>query len=187
MRLMYKRFSGKDGFYAQDIERAVKDVCGSGEVHTFFQKYIYEGKALDFDPYLRLIGLRIRLAYRPAVDDKGSLKEDDRLYIWQPAGDTVYHLGMTDPRSCWARAGLHTGDALVTINGRSIKSRQDFREVLSRLKIGDRIIVQVEHSGSLQAIPVEITGYEIPTAHLVSQVKRNAEIQKLFRQWEKGG
>lgn len=186
MRLMYKRFGGKAGFYAQDIERGVKDVCGSDEVHIFFQKYIYEGKALDFDSYLRLIGLRLQLSYRPAVDDRGQLAVDDRLYIWQPAGDSVYHLGMIDPRSCWVRAGLHTGDVLVTIDSHPIKSRQNFNEVLRGLKIGDRIIVQVEHAGSRQTIPVEITGYEIPVAHLTSEAKRSTEMQKLFKQWAEG-
>ena len=166
MRLMYKRFGGKEGFYTQDVERAVKHVCASDEVHAFFQKYIYEGKALDFEPYLRLIGLRLQLSYSPAVDDKGRLKVDDRLYIWQPEGDSVYHLGITDPRSCWVRSGLHTGDALVTINGRLINSRQNFNEVLRGLNIGDRVIVQIEHSGRSEKLLVEITGYEIPVAHL---------------------
>jgi predicted metalloprotease with PDZ domain len=186
MRLMYKRFCGKDGFYTRDIEQTVKDVCGSDEVHPFFQKYIYEGKAMDFNPYLRLIGLRLQLYYRPAMDDKGHLAVDGRLYIWQPAGDTVYHLVMTDPRSCWVKAGLHTGDALVTINGQPIKNRQSFNDMLKGLTIGDRLIVEVDHSGSRQRIPVDITGYEMPVAHLINEGNASSEIQKLSRYWKEG-
>ena len=186
MRLMYRRFGGKDGFYAQDVERVAKDVGGGGEVHAFFQKYIYEGKALDLNPYLRLIGLRLQLSYRPVRDDKGRLAKDGRLYIWQPPGDTVYHLIITDPRSCWARAGLHTGDALLAINGQPVKNRQGFNDMLKELNIGDRIIVQVGHSGSSERITVDITGYEMPVAHLINEGNGSIEMQRLLRRWERG-
>ncbi|MDP9046516.1 MAG: PDZ domain-containing protein, partial [Bacteroidota bacterium] len=186
MRLMYKRFGGKDGFYTQDIEQAVTDVCGSNEVHRFFKKYIYQGKALDFNPYLRLIGLRLQLFYHSATDDKGHPAADSRLYIWQPEGDTVCHLVMTDPRSCWVRAGLHTGDALLAINGEPIRNRQNFNDKVKMLKIGDRIIVQVVRPGGSEKIPVNITGYEIPAAQLVRTGNKNIKVKKIFRQWEKG-
>lgn len=186
MRLMYKRFGGKPGFYAQDIEGAVKEVGGGDEVHPFFEKYIYEGKALDFDPYLRLIGLRLQLSYHPLMDSKGRPAVDKRLYIWQPAGDTVYHLVVTDPRGCWARAGLHTGDVLMSINGQLIKDRQGFYDMLKELRIEDRVIVQVGRSGGSERIPVDITGYQVPVAHLIKEGNGSLAMQRLFMQWDRG-
>jgi predicted metalloprotease with PDZ domain len=186
MRLMYKRFGGKNGFDARDVELAVKDVCGSAEVHPFFQKYVYQGKPLDFDAYLRLIGLRIQVSYRPSLGDSGRPTPDRRLYIWQPQGDTVFHLIMTNPGSCWVTAGLHTGDALVSIDGQPIKNRQTFNGKLMTLKVGDRIIVGVDRHGNSQTIPVDVTGYDIPVVQLLPTKNNNIEALSIFRQWEAG-
>ena len=83
--------------------------------------------------------------------------------------------------------GSVRSDVMPSLLFRSIKSRQDFSDVLRGLKIGDRIIVQVERSGSRQTIPVEITGYKIPVVHLISEGTRSAERQELFRHWGEGG
>jgi predicted metalloprotease with PDZ domain len=168
MRLMYQRFGGdrRRGFYARDIEQAVQDVCGGRLVHPFFQKYIYEGKPLDFNTWLPLIGLQMQLTWQPAADEKGKPAPDMRAYIWQPVGDTVFRIAMTDPGSCWVKAGLHTGDTVSAINGLPIKSRQDFNQALHRFQIGDTIIVQLRRSTSIQDVPVSVTGYLAPVVHL---------------------
>jgi len=186
MALMFKRFGGKKGFYTRDIEQVATEVCGSDEVHAFFKNYIYDGSALDFDLYLRLIGLKMQLLYQPARDDKGQLAADARLYIWQPPGDTTYHLGMTSPGSCWVRAGLHTGDAIAAINGLPIKNRQDFQDMIKTLKIGDSVIAGINRSAGVQRIPVVITGYEIPVVHIIKDDNPDSRVQNLYRQWEQG-
>jgi predicted metalloprotease with PDZ domain len=178
MRLMYRRFGGgrglgggggverRRGFYARDIEQAVQDICGGGLVHPFFQKYIYEGKALDFNSWLPLIGLQLQLSWQPAADEKGKPLPDTRVYIWQPVGDTVFRLGMTHPGGCWVKAGLHTGDTVSAMNGAPIKNRQDFNQALHRFQIGDTIIVQVRRPTGIRYVPVSITGYLAPVVHL---------------------
>jgi predicted metalloprotease with PDZ domain len=181
MRLMYQRFwggrggggggggEGRRGFYARDIEQAVQDVCGGESIHPFFQIYIYEGKALDFNTWLPLIGLQMQLTWQPVADEKGKLLPDTRVYIWQPAGDTVFRMAMTDPGSCWVKAGLHTGDTVSAINGALIKNRQDFYQILHTFQIGDSIIVQVRRSTGIQNVMVSITGYLAPVVHLLSK------------------
>jgi len=169
MRLMYQRFGGdrRRGFYAQDIEQAVQDICGGGSIHPFFQKYIYAGEPLDFNSWLPLIALQLQLSWQPAADEKGKPLPDTRVYIWQPVGDTVFRLAMTHPLGCWVKAGLHTGDTVSAINGAPIKNRQDFIQALHRFQIGDTIIVQLRRSTSIQDVPVPITGYLAPVVHLL--------------------
>lgn len=201
MRLMYRRFGGKDsGFQARDVERAVQEVVrgGSGdndgnsggddsaEVHRFFQSYIYEGKALDFNNYLRLIGLQLQLSRQVATDDKGQPMADTRLYIWQSPGDTIYRLGMTHPGSCWVKAGLHTGDVLEAIDGRPLRGRQEFYNLLKTLKPGDTMMVRIRRRAGVQSIPVYIRGYEIPAAHLIKEKAPGIREQNLLNQWEEG-
>ena len=184
MRLMYTRFGGKPGFHSRDIEEAVTEVCGSEKVHPFFEKYVYDGHALDFDPWIRLIGLRLQLSRRPATDDKGEPAPDRRAFVWQPPGDSSFRFLMTDPRSCWVKAGLHTGDVLVSIDGRPIKDRRSFYDRLNALKIGDTVLVRVRRPLDIQEVPVKITGYEVPVAHLLPAPDADSQSRDLLRKWQ---
>ncbi|MDB5086605.1 MAG: hypothetical protein JWR09_599 [Mucilaginibacter sp.] len=183
MRLMFKRFGGTRGFYAKDIEQVVKDVCGDNKVHTFFENYVYEGKPLDFNLYLQLIGLQLHLSWQPALNDKRQLAPDTRLYIWQPQGETAYHLVMTNPNSSWVKAGLHTGDIITAINTQPLKNRQDFYAMLKALQLKDTIIVQINRNGNVARVPVVITGYDAPIAQITKINNPNDRVQRLYEEW----
>jgi predicted metalloprotease with PDZ domain len=192
MRLMYRRFGGWSGFSARDVEQAVSDAGGGAAVHAFFDRYVYQGKALDFDPYLRLLGLRLQLTWQPAVDDKGLPVADTRIYIWQPPGDSLFHLMLTDPRSCWGRAGLHTGDAVVAVNGHVISERTSFYTAIRALHSGDTVTLSLRASGpaangdGLRRVVVPVRGYQQPHASLLSVTPQTAEAQTIFHQWASG-
>jgi predicted metalloprotease with PDZ domain len=192
MRLMYRRFGGRSGFSPRDVEQAVSDAGGGAAVHAFFDRYVYQGKALDFDPYLRLLGLRLQLTWQPAVDDKGLPVADTRIYIWQPPGDSLFHLMLTDPRSCWGRAGLHTGDAVVAVNGHVISERTSFYTAIRALHSGDTVTLSLRASGpaangdGLRRVVVPVRGYQQPHASLLSVTPQTAEAQTIFHQWASG-
>lgn len=199
MRLMYQRFGGRSGFYARDVEQAVSDAGGGGGVHAFFDRYVYQGKALDFDPWLRLLGLRLKLSWQPAVNDKGLPATDTRIYIWQPAGDSLFHLILTDSRSCWGRAGLHTGDGVVAVNGHVINERAAFYTAIRASKPGDTVMISLRDGaaagrggGSVtsadrpRTVAVPVTGYEQPRAELLPIDEPGAATLALFREWVAG-
>jgi predicted metalloprotease with PDZ domain len=192
MRLMYRRFGGRSGFYARDVEQAVSDAGGGAAVHAFFDRYVYQGKALDFDPYLRLLGLRLQLTWQPAVDDKGLPVADTRIYIWQPPGESLFHLMLTDPRSCWGRAGLHTGDAVVAVNGHVISERTSFYTAIRTLHPGDTVTLSLRASGlaanggGLRMVVIPVTGYQQPHAALLPVDAASEEMQARFREWAAG-
>jgi predicted metalloprotease with PDZ domain len=203
MRLMYQRFGGRSGFYARDVEQAVSDAGGGAAVHAFFDRYVYQGKALDVDPYLRLLGLRLQLGWQPVVGDKGVPVADTRIYIWQPLGDSIFHLLLTDPRSCWGRAGLHTGDGVVAVNGRVIGERASFYAAIRALKPGDTVTLSLRdgaagrwggsvtsassaNADGFRRVVVPVTGYQQPHAELVPVDDAVAEAQARFREWAAG-
>lgn len=183
MRLMYARFGGARGFKTSDVEKAVADVCNDHRVHTFFDNYLYQGKPLDFDPYLRLLGLRLQLSWLPAKNGKGEPAPDDRIYIWQPAGDTVYRLILTDPRSCWGRAGLHTGDPILGFEGQGIRDRPSFYTRLRAAGIGDTVSLLIRRQSSPETFRVPISGYPRPVARLLPSPDADVETEALFRSW----
>ena len=45
-------------------------------------------------------------------------------------------LRLFEPSSAWGRAGLHTGDRIVTMNGLAITSWPEMRAFVTKLRIG---------------------------------------------------
>jgi predicted metalloprotease with PDZ domain len=152
-------------------------------VHAFFDRYVYQGRALDVDPYLRLLGLRLKLSWQPVVGDKGLPVADTRIYIWQPAGDSIFHLILPDPRSCWGRAGLHTGDGVVAVNDHVLSDRATFYTAIRALRPGDTVSFQLR-SGAMVVVPV--TGYLQPRAELLPTEGASAEALARLREWAAG-
>ena len=186
MRLMFKRFGNNKGFHAKDIEQVVKDVCNNSDVSIFFKKYIYEGKSLDFNSYLKLIGLQVEINFKNAVDDKGNYLPDKRLYIWKPYDDSLYHLQITNPKSSWTKAGLHTNDIISGINDQPLNKRQDYNNVMDKIQIGDKVVFKIVKLNGVVRIPVIISGYLKPFIHIVKVNDSNIQIQKNFNKWFKG-
>ena len=186
MRLMYQRFGGKKGFKAQDIEQVVDAVCNNPEVHQFFDTYLYQGKTLDFENFLRLLGLRLQLFWLPATDAQGKPAPDNRLYVWQPQGDSLFRLLITDPRSCWGRAGLHTDDAVLAMNGQAIQIRTSFYAHRNAFRIGDTVSFQIRRSNTIQTVRVGVTGYTQVIAHIQPAIDADNKSLTLFRQWNSG-
>ncbi len=185
MRLMFKRFGGNKGFYAKDIEQAAKEVC-SCDAHSFFESYVYDGNAIDFNQYLNLVGLNINKEYAPAKDNKGQPLPDTRLYVFQRPGETMFRIALSTPASCWGRAALNTGDAIATINGQPVKTRQGFNDIIRNFRIGDTIIVEVERAAGIKKIPVFVSGYNTVITHITAQKNITPQQQKLFGEWTTG-
>ena len=141
MRAMLERFSGERGFDGPDIERTVAESCGCS-VGAFFQRYVREAHAIDFDRYFQLAGLRARVSWSPALGPDGRPLPDLRLFAWAPPGEASLGLLLSDPASAWGRAGLHSGDRLASLNGTAIPSVPDFRQALGRFHLGDTVRIE---------------------------------------------
>jgi predicted metalloprotease with PDZ domain len=183
MREAYRRFGDKQPFRDSDIEAAVTTVCGCSAAQSFFQNYLYKGKPIDFAPWIKLLGLRLRHDQLPATDPQGRFLPDTRVYSWTLRDDTSVRIGITNPNSCWALAGLHTGDIIAAINSRPIHTRQDFQADLGTLNIGDTVIVNVKKGAATTPHTLYISGYTMPVIHLTKNPAATAKQQRLLRQW----
>ncbi|MGE5742376.1 MAG: PDZ domain-containing protein, partial [Gemmatimonadota bacterium] len=162
VRATLERFSGERGYTGADLERTVADVCGCA-VRAFFDRYVRGANPIDFDRYLALIGLRSSVAWGPATGPDGRPVADLRVFAWASEGDHALRLRVWNLTSVWNRAGLHTGDRIVAVNGAPLAGMADFRRIFGSLRIGDTVRVEVARAGGVFGTTVVVSGYDRPT------------------------
>ena len=185
MRKMLERFSGEKGFTSKDVEQTVKDVCGCN-VHQFFQDHVYGNKQIDFGKYLRLLGLQHSIEWQDVLSSDLKPVPDLRAFAYQVAGENVLRIAVSNPKVAWAKAGLHTGDIIKTMNGKTLVTTADFRTMIRNAKIGDTVTVEVERPSGVAKINVLVTGYQQPVARITRMASMTAKQQKLLEDWVAG-
>ncbi len=186
MRLMLERFGGTQGFVGRDVERVVEDVCGC-DVTPFFDAHVRSGSAIAFDRYLALIGLRARVEWIPAISQSNNAPIIDlRLYAADAPPGQLARLVLTHPESPWARAGLHTGDRIVAVNGAAARTWMEFRAILQRIRIGDTTRMQVERGGKRLTVNVVAAQQMRPLVRLQPIAGAPAKAMRLHEAWAQG-
>jgi predicted metalloprotease with PDZ domain len=185
MRLMLDRFGGAVGFTTADVERAVHDVCAC-DVHAFFEAHVRGAQPIPFDRYLALMGMRGVVTRGPVLRD-GQPQPDLRIRAWNAPPDSALSLLITDPQSAWGRAGLHSKDRVVSVNGESPKTWTELRPILGRARIGDtlRFLVQTPGAASRSATVV-VTGYDRPFVRIEALGVLTEQQRRLRDAWVNG-
>jgi predicted metalloprotease with PDZ domain len=165
MRLMAARHSGRTGFTGRDIERAITEVCGCS-VRAIFDAHVRGAAPLDVNRYLAAVGLRANITDEAVRNPQGEATPDLRIFGWQPDGQERVALLINNPQSAWGRAGLHTGDRLVSINNQPVATLRDLRAAVLRARIGDTVIVEVQRPNGPYRAAVMVTGYSYPRVRL---------------------
>ena len=75
-------------------------------------------------------------------------------------------LVINNPASSWGKAGLHSRDRLVGINGVPVKTWPELRAKLQALRIGDTVRVEVARASGPFVATVVVAGFERPTVRL---------------------
>jgi predicted metalloprotease with PDZ domain len=186
MRLMLDRFSGERGFVTADVERAVQDVCGCS-VKPFFDAHVRGASPIVFDRYLGLIGLRAQVTSEPVVRD-GAAVPDRRLNAWNPPGDSSLSLLIGNPQTVWGRAGLHSGDRVVSVNGVATRAWPEFRQIIGRANVGDtvRFVVRGRTATAPRTVNVVVTGYDRPVVRIEPIAAASEKQRRLREAWVNG-
>jgi predicted metalloprotease with PDZ domain len=182
MRKMLENFSGEKGFKSHNIEETVHQICGC-DVHSFFSDYVFGSREIDFNKYLKLAGLQMNVALKDARAGDGKPIPDLRIYSWQKKGEDFLRIVITNPQSCWGKAGLHTGDIIKLIKGIPMKTTNDFRQLIRNLQIGDSVAMEVEKPSGILKINVLIKGYQQPEVKIQPLANASQKQKNLFAQW----
>jgi predicted metalloprotease with PDZ domain len=199
LRLLLARHAGARGFGSEDVVRAVNDACGC-DLQGFFARHIQGTEPLPAARVLALAGWRLVVdtaaARVPAArTEQGSPAPDLRLAVQGfagmgsaggPAGGRP-RLAVGNAESVWGRAGLVTGDELVSVDGRPIADGAALRAALAGKRIGDRVRVDVVRAGTPRSFTVTVAGYRTVAARL-EDLPTVTPKQRLVRQaWLMGG
>jgi len=182
MRMLSDRFTPQRGITGHDIEQAVREVCAC-DAQSFFEAYVRGARPIDFDRYLGTIGLRTHVSWSPALGNEGKPEPDLRVAAFSRDGGSALRLRLTNPTSAWGRAGLHTGDRLVSVDGRSVATSTDFRSWLGKLHIGDTALVEIERNGAVSRVEVLVNGYDRPTVRIDEIANATPDQRRLRAQW----
>ena len=185
MRTLSERFTPQRGITGRDIERAAQDVC-SCDIHSFFEAYVRGARPIDFDRYLRAIGLRTQVSWSPVLGSDRKPAPDLRLYAFVTPEDSVPRLRLTNPESAWGRAGLQTGDRLISLDGQRVATAADFRQWIRQLRVGQTARLEVMRNGQVSRVAVLVTGYDHPTVRIQEIADATAEQLRLRAQWADG-
>jgi predicted metalloprotease with PDZ domain len=179
MRLMMARYSGARSYTSADIETVAAGVCGCA-VHEFFERYVRAAHAIDFDRYLHLVGLRTVVTWGQGVEPDGTPTADKRVFAWRPPGESALRLLLSNPASVWGRAGLHTGDRLVSVNGAPLVAMDAFRTRFRALRVGDTVSVVVQRIRSPFVATVVVSQLERPAVR-IEEIPGATERQRTLR------
>ena len=166
MRLMYARFATR-GFTGADVERAVEDTCRCS-ADAIFAGSVRQAGPIPFERYLAPLGLRLSVSWEPEVDDSGAAQRDLRIWGWTEGSEPGLRLRITDPASIWGRAGLHTGDRLVSANGKPVRTWPELRAFLLGLAIGDSARIAVRRPSGVFEGRVRMEQLQRPVVRIQS-------------------
>jgi predicted metalloprotease with PDZ domain len=185
MRSMLERHGGRRGFSGRDVETVTEQVCGCDVTPMFDSHVRAGGKPIDFDRYLRTFGLRLVVSEEPVMRNNQP-ERDINLWGWEPPGETGLRLIISDPGTTWGKAGIHTGDRLISINGNAVKTWPELRSLLVRPKLGDTLTFLIERTGGPFQTTVTIGGFTRPRARLEALSGATERRVRLRDRWLRG-
>jgi predicted metalloprotease with PDZ domain len=182
MRGLVRRYGGATGFTTADVEREASATCGC-DLRPFFDAHVRRGGLIDFNRYLAMAGLRARVTWSPATDQAGAPAPDLWIRTAANTGPNASMLRLYFPGGVWGRAGLHTGDQLVAINGAPVSDWPGFRASLGRAHIGDTLVVDVRRKGAPVRATVIMAGYQRPEVVLDTIPSVSPEVRARRARW----
>ena len=186
MRDLYGRTAGPAGMTGADIEASVAAVCGC-VVKPFFDAHVRGAQPLDFNRYLALIGLKADITWDTVTRDNGEKAPDHRLWAYDPPGDSLLALAVNNPETVWGKAGLHSGERVISVNGNSVRTWNEFRSAIAQSRVGDVVHLVVKPKvGPTRTVSVTVTGYTRPVVKISEIIGATEKQVRLREAWLAG-
>lgn len=165
MRALYDQSRGGKGFSSRDVEHVTGSVCNC-RLAAFFDRQVRAAGLIDLAPAAARLGYRIVVDTIAAVDAEGIPVPDLRFNV-ALVGDTAVALAVAYPAGAWARAGVRTGDVVLTVNGVHPSNVGQLLSTLRRMRVGDTVSLNLYRGGKPLHVNLLLRGYQRPRARLV--------------------
>ena len=127
--------------------------------------------------------MRYELTRSLAVGNDGKPSVDLRIGPIQTDAASGFKIRITNPQSAWGKAGLHSGDRLISVDGSPVASWPDLRAWLRSIRIGNVGRLVIERNGVRHTIEVPITGYNVPTVRISDLPNATRKQARLRSAW----
>lgn len=184
MRSMMKQYGKGKGFTNKDVEQTIANICGCN-MHSFFESYIFGDKPIDVNKYLGLIGLHCNITWKNATNGKRNFLPDLNVYAWLNQQHKLL-LGITNPENIWGKAGLHTGDEIISVNDSAMNTQRNFFKAIGEKNVGDTVLIKVKRNTGLFTANVIITGYKTADAEIEELQTATPRQKSLRMNWLDG-
>lgn len=157
LRYLDTNYGGKNRAYLnEDLLRAINEVSGS-DFTGFYDRYIKGTEDIAPDDALSFVGLRLATNRNPAIPWVG--------VDIQKTLDNLATIRDVVPGSTGYDSGLDVDDIILAAGDERV-TYENWPDLLSRQKIGDRVVITLYHRDRLVTKPVligslEKTSYEI--------------------------
>jgi len=158
MRQLFDHFAGERGFTSEDALNAVNAVSGR-DFQDFWRRYVSGTAEIPWDDAVRAAGWRVE--FEPVR------RPDARLALLGPTGPGGSPRVVVTPGSAAARAGMRSGDELVSFNGRPIGASGDLAAATRDLAVGDPVRVRILRAGVERGLSWAVPAYVEREARIV--------------------
>lgn len=174
------------GYTEADVIHSADAVCDC-RLDGFFANEVRGAGPIDPTPILARLGLRLVVDSIPASDSAGRLLPDARVGIDFTAPPGVLRLVVTDSTSAFARAGVRTGDELLSVNGTAVSTFAGLRAATSRISVGDTAALQLRRGDRVLDLAVPLAAYRRPRVRFVDAAVVSATERRRRAAWLNGG
>jgi predicted metalloprotease with PDZ domain len=185
MRAMVSEFTPERGFTAADVERAVSMEC-SCDAKAFFDQQVRTAGAIDFDHWLGVLGWRVRGSWDVARASGGDAQPDLRVSGYMVPGENRPRILVLFPATAWGKAGLHTGDRLVSWNGRELRDVGELRNAIGRTGLDETVRLVVMRDGRESNVNVTAGRFERPVMGIEEREDATAAQRAMRVRWLAG-
>jgi len=164
-------------YHIADLQQVLESVSGDKTfADAFFSKYVNGHESFNYAPLFQAAGFTLKKEFEgKAWIGNIRYKENSELII---AANTIVHTPLYE-------AGLDIDDQLLKMDGKSVKSESDVKNILEAHKPGDEISIEYAHRGESKMAVMKLS--ENPRMIVITNEKLNMPVteamQALRKNW----
>lgn len=147
-KLMWEKYGKTEIPYTvRDIQSALAEYAGDEFAEEFFSKYIYDSQVPDYESLLATVGIKLDKAGANSASLGNSIRIEDGVGTLRGnavVGSPLY------------KAGIESGDEIISIGGTALKEVEDVNEILSDYEPGDEVNIVFRRWGEEKTAQVEL-------------------------------